>query len=179
MIDPIVDAPSPGAALLAARRAAGISLQDVARRSRVPLSALEALEGDRFDDIPAMVYVRGFMRLYAREVRLDPGVPLGMLEAQISALDAAAAEAEFEAERTASANRMHQIRTAGGYTAVVAALIAVVLGALFSFDPKPLEAKDLRSGEISAAEPAPASPARVFERAERDDHVLALDPSYP
>ncbi|MFN3200630.1 MAG: helix-turn-helix domain-containing protein [Bradymonadia bacterium] len=172
----VVDAPSPGTALLAARQASGLSLTELARRSRVPMKALEALEGDRYGEIPAMVYVKGFMRLYAREVRLDPAIPLGMLEARLAAEEAAALEAAYEGERLAQQHRVDQLKMAGGYTAVVGALIAVVLAALFSFDPKPLEAKDLDTADLDAVETPVTSP---LEQGQRTGSVLALDPSYP
>jgi cytoskeletal protein RodZ len=48
-----------------------MTIGDVARETRVPVHALEALEADRFDELPAEVFVRGFLRAYARAVSIS------------------------------------------------------------------------------------------------------------
>jgi len=63
---------TPGALLCAAREEAGLTLADVAARSRVPAASLAAIESDDYAALPAVTYARGFLRLYAREVGLDP-----------------------------------------------------------------------------------------------------------
>lgn len=51
---------------------AGISLSDVERDTRINRAYLEAIEDGRFDDLPAPVYARGFVRSYSRYLGLDP-----------------------------------------------------------------------------------------------------------
>lgn len=51
---------------------AGLSLSDVERDTRINRVYLEAIEEGRFQDIPAPVYARGFVRSYARYLGLDP-----------------------------------------------------------------------------------------------------------
>jgi len=51
---------------------AGLSLSDVERDTRINRVYLEAIEDGRFQDIPAPVYARGFVRSYARYLGLDP-----------------------------------------------------------------------------------------------------------
>jgi cytoskeletal protein RodZ len=53
------------------REAKGMSLEEVARATRVPMSSVERLESDQFDELPGEVFVRGFMKSYARAVGLD------------------------------------------------------------------------------------------------------------
>lgn len=53
------------------REARGVSLREIADSTRISLRYLEALEGDRFDALPALVFARGFLREYARVVGLD------------------------------------------------------------------------------------------------------------
>jgi cytoskeleton protein RodZ len=53
------------------REARGVSLREIADSTRISLRYLEALEGDRFDALPAQVFARGFLREYARVVGLD------------------------------------------------------------------------------------------------------------
>jgi hypothetical protein len=54
------------------REARHLSLGDVARVTKIPERSLERLECGRFDELPAEVFVRGFVRSYARAVGLDP-----------------------------------------------------------------------------------------------------------
>ncbi len=62
---------SVGARLRAAREAQGLSLPEVAARTRVTQRFLEALENDRLDLLPSPTYASGFARAYARAVGLD------------------------------------------------------------------------------------------------------------
>jgi hypothetical protein len=54
------------------REARHLSLGDVARVTKIPERSLERLEGGRFEELPAEVFVRGFVRSYARAIGLDP-----------------------------------------------------------------------------------------------------------
>lgn len=61
-----------GSMLANARIAAGLELADIARETRVPLRHLKALEADSHDDLPALPYAIGFVKSFARAVKLDP-----------------------------------------------------------------------------------------------------------
>jgi cytoskeletal protein RodZ len=63
---------SVGQHLRQRREAKGMSIEEVARATRVPMSSVERLESDQFDELPGEVFVRGFMKSYARAVGLDP-----------------------------------------------------------------------------------------------------------
>ena len=45
-----------------------MSLEEVARATRVPLASMARLEAGQFDELPGEVFVRGFLRSYARAV---------------------------------------------------------------------------------------------------------------
>ena len=68
--NPEVHGPSPGPAfggrLAVAREARGLTLADVAHVLRLPAATLMALEASRYEDLPAPVFVRGYLRAYAR-----------------------------------------------------------------------------------------------------------------
>lgn len=49
-----------------------MSLPEVARVTRIPLATLEAIEESRYDELPGEVFVRGFLRSYARAVGVVP-----------------------------------------------------------------------------------------------------------
>lgn len=61
----------PGALLRERREARGISLDEAVERTRIRRSSLEAMEEDRFGDLPGDVYVVGFLRSYAGFLGLD------------------------------------------------------------------------------------------------------------
>lgn len=60
-----------GAVLRQARERRGLTLEQVASDSRIPVHYIQALETDAFDDLPAPVYVRGFLRVYGRLLDVD------------------------------------------------------------------------------------------------------------
>jgi cytoskeletal protein RodZ len=62
----------PGDALRCAREEQGISLEEMSRLTKISVAKLTALEHNDIDELPSDVYVRGFLRAYAREVELDP-----------------------------------------------------------------------------------------------------------
>ena len=61
-----------GARLARTRERRGIELDEVAGVTKVNPSYLRFIEEERFDDLPAAVYVRGFVKCYARCLGLDP-----------------------------------------------------------------------------------------------------------
>ena len=61
-----------GPRLAAAREASGMSTAEVAAKLRLGLRQVEALEADAFEQLPGEVFVRGFVRNYARLLELDP-----------------------------------------------------------------------------------------------------------
>jgi cytoskeleton protein RodZ len=62
---------SPGAVLLAERRSQGLSLGDIARQLKLSVRQVEALERDEYGSFSGSVFVRGFLRNYAKLLRLD------------------------------------------------------------------------------------------------------------
>ena len=60
-----------GERLRAARLAEGISLEDVASRTRIPTRHLESLEASDWSKLPAATYSVGFAKSYASAVGLD------------------------------------------------------------------------------------------------------------
>ena len=60
-----------GEVLRKLREARGISLQQISERTKVTRHHIENIEGDRFEMLPASVYLRGILLSVARELRLD------------------------------------------------------------------------------------------------------------
>lgn len=64
-------AEAPGAALAAARQAQNLSVADAARRLKLSVSQIEALEAGDYEKLPGTIFARGFIRNYARLLKLD------------------------------------------------------------------------------------------------------------
>lgn len=62
---------SIGKYLRSAREGRAMSLEEVSRATRIPVANLERIENDHFDDLPGEVFVRGFLRSYARAVSVS------------------------------------------------------------------------------------------------------------
>ncbi|MCS5638512.1 MAG: helix-turn-helix domain-containing protein [Myxococcota bacterium] len=71
-IDEPVDGNWDGAALRRARLYSGMELEEIADITKVGIRTLRQIEEDAFEDLPATVYVRGFVTTYARTIGIDP-----------------------------------------------------------------------------------------------------------
>ena len=74
-----------GSVLREARERRAISLADVARKTKLSRASLELLEEGRLEDLPPDVFVRGFIRSYARSVGLRESEPLDLFEQELDA----------------------------------------------------------------------------------------------
>jgi cytoskeletal protein RodZ len=61
-----------GATLRRARENRGLSVESLARITKIRADHLRAIEATAFDRVPTGIFLRGFLRSYAREVGLDP-----------------------------------------------------------------------------------------------------------
>lgn len=82
-----------GSKLREARVARGLSLDDIAGVTKVPKSMLTLLEGDAYGSMPAPVFVRGFIRSYAKVVGIDPNPVVRAYEQRTASLEAMAESA--------------------------------------------------------------------------------------
>ena len=112
-----------GGALRLARENQGLSVQDVASRLRLGLKQIEAIEADNFAVLPEPTIVRGFIRNYAKQLKIN-AQPL--LDAYVVIVPSAA---PYEmAVKPASAMKMssHEKSKSGRYALVALALLLVV-----------------------------------------------------
>ena len=160
---------SPGAALLAERRSQGLSLGDIARQLKLSVRQVEALERDEYGGFSGSVFVRGFLRNYAKLLRLDPDRLLqaaGESIAPVRVNEPALPEMPMASH---NAEGRHRILTWGAF----GALAVVVLFLLASN-----ASKDQRELTQSAERPlAPAAPA--LHPAEPPPATVSQPPSAP
>ncbi len=60
-----------GSDLKKLRESVGITLEEVFEVARIRESVLMAIEGDRFEELPPMVYLKSFLKSYAELLQLD------------------------------------------------------------------------------------------------------------
>lgn len=83
--------PHFGSLLREAREGRRLSLEEIAHRTKISPSQLALIESGNVDDLPGEVFVRGFIRSYARSVGIPDVEPLGLF-AQMRAARKQAAE---------------------------------------------------------------------------------------
>lgn len=73
-----------GPRLAAAREAKGMATAEVAAKLRLGVRQIEALEADAYEQLPGEVFVRGFIRNYAKLLDLDPDALLPSQDVVVS-----------------------------------------------------------------------------------------------
>jgi cytoskeletal protein RodZ len=96
-----------GAALREARERRGISLEELARTTKISVATLRALERNQVDHLPGGIFLRGFLREYARQVELDPEDTVRRYLAQFERPPAAAVATETAGTELESTPRVH------------------------------------------------------------------------
>ena len=69
---------SLGESLRGAREAKGLEISDIAKTTHVRSEYLKALEEGRFEDLPENIYTKNYLKLYAKEVGLEPARMLAL-----------------------------------------------------------------------------------------------------
>ena len=87
-----------GEQLRRAREAKGMSLDDVAGRTRIPIRHLQNIEREEWDALPAATYAVGFTRNYANAVGLDGAAMARALRDRIGGPSHRAAAPEYYAQ---------------------------------------------------------------------------------
>ena len=99
-----------GTDLRNARERARISLPELFARTRIPIKTLRAIEENDFSAVPAGIFVRSYIRQYAREVGVDPAAAVAEYRAMTEPIEEPADESpaapvvETAVEKAASRN---------------------------------------------------------------------------
>lgn len=165
-----------GAQLSTARVQLGLSLQQVADQLKLSQRQILALENNQFDDLPKMVIVRGFVRSYAKLLKLDPAPIIDSLPAEngLGGLDAdlrptlatpfMESRTPFLGRQDANNNRKYVI---GAVVLAVCALVFVVV--------QKLEQNDYFKNLIST-QPAKKNPDAELEKPPENTLPVTVKP---
>ncbi len=131
-----------GNTLRNARERRGLSLTQLSSTTKIPLTHLEAMEANVFELVPPGIFVRGFLRAYAREVGLDPRATIDQFLAEhtdvlpVVETSIAAARDDDEDARAIDPD-LTASSSAWSSIAVVAALVVAVAGIHHFTAPEP------------------------------------------
>lgn len=150
-----------GHLLATERRKQGRSLADVERATKIMGRMLDALEHERWDDLPAPVYVKGYIQSYAQYLGLDEAALLDEF-GRDTGKSQHRSVIERIPERTVVPHRreVHQLpRQAWMAVAVGVLLLALVLWAISSLarrddDPPPVPVTSTSTIDATATTPA-------------------------
>ncbi len=141
--------PPPGDQLAAARKSRGLSVAEIAQQLKLSPLQVEAMESGDYRNLPGPVFVRGFMRNYARLVKLDPATLLATAEPHLPR----AAPLANSALAQSAEIPFPTVRRIG--RAKYAVLAAIVAGALAAYEFYPADSGDdsVKSGQAGLPPP--------------------------
>jgi cytoskeleton protein RodZ len=169
-------APTIGQTLRAAREERGAELSDVEVATKIRVKFLAAMEEDRWEELPAPVYARGFLEIYARYLGLDQG-PL--LERYRETVERDQPEPIPESvikpgtlRQTRQGHRARSIPLGPiakvlAAVAVVVVVALVIVGALGGSDDGGGGAKENKAADGASAQPATVTQATTSTPADR------------
>jgi len=146
-----------GDRLRLAREAAGLSLADIATRTRITQRHLEAIEKSDFSGLPGRTYVTGFARAYARAVDL-PEAEIGAAVRRELEEDEYAARPAYEAYEPTDPARLPTARLTWTLV-IITALLASAYGVWRFLSVEPDEALIAAQNADADASEAPAADA--------------------
>ena len=167
----------PGATLAAQREAMGWGVEQVAEQLKLAVRQVVAIEAGDYAALPSPAVTRGFIRAYAKIVRLDPAPLVAMVkvdEPVATDLDAAAARRERPTSFSESRFPTHGRRSSlplGWIAAVI--VVAAAAGAAWNFGLIKLPGSDA-TATGDAIQTVPADGAATNSGAE-----AAHDPAVP
>ncbi|MEI6126624.1 MAG: RodZ domain-containing protein [Pseudomonadota bacterium] len=84
-----------GAFLKSRRVQKNRSIKDIAEATKISITTLEAIEGARKEFLPPPAYLRGFLKLYALELELDPDEVVTLYEKELLGQQKPGVQKEF------------------------------------------------------------------------------------
>lgn len=136
----------PGDLLKAARENVGLTREQLAKRSRLTLNNIQALEENDWQVLPALVYVRGFIRIYAREVGIEAKQAIRLLDICLAeeqeAKEMGLSEVHVSYTMPKNIDYLNSWRSQYLSTVAIILMIGITLMSLLSLSPSTLEANE-------------------------------------
>jgi cytoskeletal protein RodZ len=159
-----------GTTLRTGREGRGMTLLQLATRTKIPMTILAAIEENDFDQVPSGIFIRGYIRAYAREVGLAPEPIVAQFLADTAPVTPIGSDQPsperpvddaLESVRL-SPDLLQSSRAGWGYALIVAALLVAIISFNRSNTPDaeavavvpPVE-QPVRAAAVIAAEAGP------------------------
>ena len=147
--------PALGERFRAAREARGLTVSDVAEHIRIRSVYLAAIEDENWSAVGAAVYIRGFIRTYARYLNLDPEEMVSEFNRSSGAAPSVASIASEPSRAAAASAPIEPVVSSGrrGFSPLlwIFAVIAVALVAFVVYNEV-----SLHSGPAQVAQATPS-----------------------
>jgi cytoskeleton protein RodZ len=156
--EPAQDGVSAGMLLRRAREAAGLHVAALAVSLKVPVRKLEALEDNRFDELPDIVFVRALASSVCRALKIDPQPILERLPRTIAprlVREGDRINASFRAPSNGVPPGWTEQLTKPVFLAVFALLIGALVLILLPTSQKPAQAPVIATAATPAEPPPP------------------------
>lgn len=161
-----------GSSLREARLRQGLDFVELEGRTKVRAKYLRALEDERFDQLPAHTYIKGFLRTYAEALGLNGSL---YVDEYNSRYVVGEDDAPLRARRVTPAARRrqyerHQTRAVAVALVAIGIVTALVIGAWKFGEPDSPHVNGLAQTPV----PAPAQRATVVLRAVKGDTFVEV-----
>jgi cytoskeleton protein RodZ len=158
MTDGVDAAAGVGEELASARAALGLSIADIAQQLKFAARQIEAMEQERFEDLPSGTFARGMVRSYARLLKLDAEQLVGRMAARVTVPDNAEAVASIRRPIpiTDNSRRANLI-----YAALSLAILGVSAAVVIQWQRERSDAARLSFVPAARMAEAPAEPQRL------------------
>ncbi len=110
-----------------------ISIKEVADGTKISISRLRLIEENKFDDLPAEVFVRGFIRNYAEYIGIDPEEAILRLEEDMKGQAASIVRQPEMVSATTIDVRSQDPRRFIGWIIAVIIILLVAAGVYYFF----------------------------------------------
>ncbi|GEM_PF-4491270 len=109
-----------------------ISLEEIAEETKVSMGRLRALEANQFDQLPAPIYIRGFVRIYAEYIGLDPAEVMMRFEDELF-FDEQETQTRSSGFKTLDEERVESKRRLFVVLAIILVAALLVAGGLYYY----------------------------------------------
>lgn len=153
----------PGAQLRTFREERGLTIEQVAGQLNLASRQIQALENDNYSALPGLVIAKGFVRAYAKLLKVDAAPLVAMVgEESVTPMDSLEMQrALAESLSESMLPEMKRKPAASGWAVGVILLIVVMLGALAAYQLGWLTMPSPAGSDLSEARPQSASEQMV------------------
>ena len=137
-----------GELLKAKREKKKLSLEDVNKHTKLSVPVLESIEQDDFGSFESEIYLKGFLRNYAKYLGLDVDYVLQLLEGQRGAAPADGGTM-WDIESTVREEKISSPRILNRVVVPLLIVIIIILSVLLALEKRKVKALQSNLGKVS------------------------------